>query len=399
MGNCMGRRRRRYRYTGQSIDDLSLPFCCDLSVSSSNEAASNGSVVENAKGFCPICFEEKQLPCFYNPESNENFQITPCNHRFCKECFSTHVNTVINSGAWQVRCPGETCSYVLSAKDVKSILPQPKYEEWEAARNKSYYERFMSNDQEMRDALKVDKLVAIEIKKRKKVEEAKIHAGEAKAVKIDGLELKHGVRVSATYMSTRGLMYNGTILEVDVHSGTASIAYDDGDFWGFAPLTSIQILPRLHHMNTERISQEYEDAFDELEPLEEHDIFVGKRVTARLRDGSFYPGVITSVNKKRKTAAIDYDDGDEWDSCPFQLIREDQSSIKCCPQCAVIIHKYDGCDSMTCLCGENFNWTNCRTIPSKLLDELVERELKKTILVQAKEMVVSVVASDLAVTP
>uniref|UniRef100_A0A7S2DWQ6 RING-type domain-containing protein n=1 Tax=Helicotheca tamesis TaxID=374047 RepID=A0A7S2DWQ6_9STRA len=395
MGNWFGRRSSHYGRPGSRGGVL-----VDSSDSDSDsDSSSEESMVEDLiTGSCPICFEEKQLSCFYNPESNENFQITPCNHRFCKECFSTHVNTVIDSGTWQVRCPGESCSYVLSAKDVKSILPQPKYEEWKAARNKSYYERFMSNDQEMRDALKVDKLVSKEVKKRKRAEEAKVYWKE-KRLKLDDATRGHVVRVKATYMGSSGPRYNGTVLEVDDQNETASIAYDDGDFWGFAPLTSIQILPRLHHMNTERISQEYEDAFDELEPLEEHDIFVGKRVTARLRDGSFYPGVITSVNKKRKTAAIDYDDGDEWDSCPFQLIREDQSSIKCCPQCAVIIHKYDGCDSMTCLCGENFNWTNCRTIPSKLLDELVERELKKTILVQAKEMVVSVVASDLAVTP
>jgi len=347
-------------------------------------------VTDDGKGFCPICFEEKEMSFFYHHESTENFQIKPCGHRFCEDCFSKHVTTVVDSGAWQVRCPGESCKYTLSARDVENILSADKYEKWQATRNTSFRERFMMNDKEMRDALKVDKRVETEVKRREKrkrlqkdmeAAEAMMLRENTKKKKFHFRHFRHGVRVNVALMSAHGpRQKTGTILEVNESSMTASIIYDDGEFWGFAPLTYIHVLPQ---NETSQLPHDMPfltnggEALLEEEVLEEEEIVEGRRVTAGWINGDVYPGVIASVNRKEKTATINYDDGDVWDKCPFHKIREEQSSLKCCPQCVVIIYKYDGCDSMTCLCGENFDWKTCCTIPPKLMDELVEVEVNK----------------------
>ena len=40
------------------------------------------------------------------------------------------------------------------------------------------------------------------------------------------------------------------------------------------------------------------------------------------------------------------------ENLPEQLLRE----LRVCPRCCVIIQRSEGCDSMRCTCGADFNW-------------------------------------------
>lgn len=264
-------------------------------------------------------------------------------------------------------------------------------------KNTSHLDRFLKNDTKMleylgakeeleryKQALKAHAEALLEFNE----EEKQKKKGWMKSKKDGKREnsFTHGTRVRATYLTSNKASYKyiGTVVEVHGDK-TLSISYDDGDFWGQCPFDCAflldeksSVLPKRSAPQLSRFLQQFKVGLKpvEVQALIESEIFTGKRVMAGWRVGvSKYAGVIRSVNKRKKTVEMSYDDGDYWDSCPWSTLSEIEAiACKCCPSCFILIHKAEGCDSMRCVCGKPFSWNNTPVIPTTLLDAMLERE-------------------------
>lgn len=88
-------------------------------------------MTSNQERPCPICFE---LP----PDSPQTWRaqyVEVHNHSWnnrgicdahgiCKECLARHIEVQVHEGKWNIRCPGEGCSYHLLYQDVERALQE-----------------------------------------------------------------------------------------------------------------------------------------------------------------------------------------------------------------------------------------------------------------------------------
>jgi len=346
------------------------------------------------KGVCCICLDEEMVRSHLTAENNEHFNLAPCSHMFCQECFQQYVEVSVKSMKSEIACPRPDCTYKLSHNDVRNNTSHEVYQKYVETNSVSHVDRFLENDPKMLEYMGVNK----EIEKYKQA--LKAHKDACKMFQLKQAETEqmrkgvknervfgHGTRVRATYLTTNpnSTRYVATVIEVN--SDMLSLSYDDGDFWGACPKSCAAFLnhdraakqeSRAEPLPLSHFLKEFKVGITEsgLPLLDEDEIVRGKRVMAGWTSGaSMYTGTISSVNRLNRTAAISYDDGDFWDSCPFNRIMDTTTlSIKCCPTCCIIIHKSEGCDSMRCVCGQSFYWNSTPVIPRSLLDKILEKE-------------------------
>lgn len=71
---------------------------------------------------CSICLEELKDPVCYVVVANESWENRRCQHRFCRGCLRMHIRSRLDDGAWNVRCPGERCHYLLIEADLRKVF-------------------------------------------------------------------------------------------------------------------------------------------------------------------------------------------------------------------------------------------------------------------------------------
>jgi len=185
-------------------------------------------------GTCSICLDRATLSSQYTPEANEHYDTDTCACVFCADCIRTYVTVAVNDGKHDILCPGilagGSCGYVLSAGDVKMQVDDGKFIAWQGQRQKTFVERFMTTDEAMRKSLGVDKAVTLYIERTSRA-----------SLKASVVMFKGGDRVHGVYRREGGPRYLGSIVDLDVVSRTAQIAYDDGDFWDACPFDGMQL--------------------------------------------------------------------------------------------------------------------------------------------------------------
>jgi len=83
------------------------------------------SVAANATLACPICFETDSTKMDYASVANESWENSDrCDaHGMCRPCLQRYVEVkVLEEGLWNLRCPGEGCSYRLINDDISAAL-------------------------------------------------------------------------------------------------------------------------------------------------------------------------------------------------------------------------------------------------------------------------------------
>ncbi|GMI13315.1 hypothetical protein TrLO_g7931 [Triparma laevis f. longispina] len=361
--------------------------------SSANNGNTNGLYDESrppadVTDYCPICLEKRTLTFQYTPESNEHFISTPCTHRFCPKCLAQYVGFKCSSTAeWEIKCPIPECAYKLSNLDVRRLTSQENHRMWSERRNGSHLNRFLQNDPTMLRLMNVKtEITWFREREAERVFEEKERNSKSLKEGLYNKSFQHGTRVTATYLSNVGRRYQGTIVEIN--NNLASIAYDDGDFWGTCPISVLRYIEDDGDDDVARVSGDRENRrLAEMarrrreiqinSRLKIEDVTIGLRVHAGWKSGNeFYAGTVRSVDKKNKTVEINYNDGDYWNACPIARVRDlsSQTETKCCPQCYVIIQKAEGCDSMMCVCGCYFGWNGLQPVSDEVLRELVKKE-------------------------
>jgi hypothetical protein len=239
-----------------------------------------------------------------------------------------------------------------------------------------------------------------------KEQEEREERGE-KEEKEESAEYKTGDRIYATFHSnTITTVYLGTIVSENnptsaLENRTYVVAYDDGDLWDAVPhscvLQTSKVSPGVpsddldmtvsinSHVDVGDVGSgagsDWRNETEAVAPpdkkaLDGKDVKKGLRVVARWTAGTtLYSGVVRGVNFRKKTAAIDYDDGDKWDHCPFHSIyspdEHDQTQVKMCEDCCVVIYKDGGCDSVSCRCGGRLDWGGRNRICRKVMEKAV----------------------------
>lgn len=56
--------------------------------------------------------------------------ISECGHRYCKDCFVTHLIKKIQEDVFNVKCPISNCKTKFSPKEARSLLPEQVFERW-----------------------------------------------------------------------------------------------------------------------------------------------------------------------------------------------------------------------------------------------------------------------------
>ena len=290
------------------------------------------------------------------------------------------------------------CNYLLSSDDVESLVPPKLFALYAKRKTQDFESRLVSEDWDILKEVGVMQAM----KRREKIREreggkeggskgvGKRYAPKpTSAIAKDApstctiQEVQEGSRVRAFYLNSTGRTYLGVCVTIDVTAQTGAVAFDDGDFWGLCPLTSMAVEgaePTALPVNDVQL-EDGSNSGEVLTDFDDDEIVVGLRVSARYKTlgNTRYPGVVRKVNKKKRTAHINYDDGDTWDECPFDWMFYDTSGgssasgLKTCPRCLVICHRYEGCDSMVCLCGMSFSWTEQAIFSESLLDKIETR--------------------------
>lgn len=74
---------------------------------------------------CGICYEDMSaVRIRFGASSNHSWDNFRCSHLrgFCRDCLRSHAVSRLEEGSWNVRCPGERCSYVLIEQDLRLVL-------------------------------------------------------------------------------------------------------------------------------------------------------------------------------------------------------------------------------------------------------------------------------------
>jgi len=74
---------------------------------------------------CPVCFgTDADKACYANVDTHSWANHDRCDaHSICWSCFGQYVEMkILNDGVWNIRCPGERCTYHLLEEDVKMAV-------------------------------------------------------------------------------------------------------------------------------------------------------------------------------------------------------------------------------------------------------------------------------------
>eukprot|EP00930_Biecheleria_cincta_P069575 TRINITY_DN5729_c0_g2_i1.p1 TRINITY_DN5729_c0_g2~~TRINITY_DN5729_c0_g2_i1.p1 ORF type:complete len:348 (-),score=59.16 TRINITY_DN5729_c0_g2_i1:98-1141(-) len=81
---------------------------------------------------CPICFEAEAAKVEYASVANESWENSDrCDaHGICKPCLRRYVEVkVLEEGIWNLRCPGESCTYRLINDDISEAVVESERRE------------------------------------------------------------------------------------------------------------------------------------------------------------------------------------------------------------------------------------------------------------------------------
>lgn len=110
---------------GRCRSGLSPPLLSSASAFASPEPQKLHSGSVNTAPACPICFETNAIKVEFASVANESWENSDrCDaHGICRPCLQRYVEVkVLEEGLWNLRCPGEGCSYRLINNDVSAAL-------------------------------------------------------------------------------------------------------------------------------------------------------------------------------------------------------------------------------------------------------------------------------------
>lgn len=129
------------------------PLLSSTSAVASPEQQKRHSGAASIAPACPICFEAEAAKVKYASVANESWENSDrCNaHGICKPCLQRYVEVkVLEDCLWNLRCPGEGCSYRLINDDIsEALVESERREEALALHSRLRHENFAPRLEEM----------------------------------------------------------------------------------------------------------------------------------------------------------------------------------------------------------------------------------------------------------